>query len=165
MTVEDKTALLRSISDDLRALLMCIGQHVDAGNLDAKSTAPMDEVIRMIRDTEVGYRHSLERELRRSQKQKRWMRKEYRSVVMGSEVLARTYRNKVQALRGVIRGLRLESESETLRLKKGNGGRKEGAEEAEAKGLKGDCVLSKKVVEKEGDEERGDVGAEDDSNC
>lgn len=155
MPVEDKTALLRSISDDLRALLMCIGQHVDAGNLDAKNTAPMDEVIRMIRDTEVGYRHSLERELRRSRKQKRWMRKEYRGVVMGSEVLGRTYRSKVQALRGVIRGLRvevdrLESELENLRLRDRKGVQ---GEDTKGKDLKGDCVLPKELVEKESGEE------------
>lgn len=155
MPTEDKTALLRSISDDLRALLMCIGQHVEAGNLDAKSTAPMDEVIRMIRDTEVEYRQSLERELRRSRKQKRWLRKEYGGVVTGSEVLARTYRSKVQTLRGVIRGLRMEverltSELETLRLKDGNEGQ---GEQVDVKTLEGDCVLSKEVVEKtEGEE-------------
>ena len=103
-----KAELLRSISNDLRALLMCIGQPVESGSLDSQTTAPLDEVITIIRDTEGGYRRSLERELRQSRKEERWMRREYRGVVRSMGVLARAYRAKVLALKGVIRELRME---------------------------------------------------------
>lgn len=103
-----KAELLRSISNDLRALLMCIGQHVESASLDSQTTAPLDEVITIIRDTEAGYRRSLERELRQSRKEERWMRREYRGVVRSMGVLARAYRAKVLALKGVIRELQME---------------------------------------------------------
>lgn len=136
MSQEGKTKLLRSISNDLRALLMCVGQHVDAGNLDTKSTAPLDEVIRMIRDTEIGYRRSLEKALRRSRRQKRWLRREYRGVVRSTEALARAYKAKVQASQNVIRELRvnttgLENELEMLRFGKAKEAETEGKEEAD----------------------------------
>lgn len=170
MSQKGKTKLLRSISDDLRALLMCIGQHVDAGNLDAKTTAPLDEVIRMIRDTEIGYRRSLERGLRRSRKQKRWLRREYRGVVRSTEALARAYKTKVQVLKDEARGLRvqiegLEDELEMLRLGKRMGKEAEAAEEEKTDTAR-DCGELEGMVEMEsGKEWQGcdtdaDVGAE-----
>lgn len=133
-----KVELLRSISNDLRALLMCIGQHVESGTLDSQTTAPLDEVITMIRDTEMGYRRTLEQALRRSRNEKRWMRREYRGVVRGAEVLARAYRAKVLTLEGVVRGLRMEL--------------------AVVKAERGILQTEKEVVENAGEEER-DAGA------
>lgn len=163
MSQKEKAKLLRSISDDLRALLMCIGQHVDAGNLDAKTTAPLDEVIRMIRDTEIGYRRSLERGLRRAGKQKRWLRREYRRVVRNTEALARAYKIKVQVLKDEVRGLRvqiegLEDELEMLRLGKGIGKEAKAAEAAEEERADAscDCGEPEGMVEmKSGKEGRG----------
>lgn len=126
MSQQGKTELLQSISDDLRALLMCVGRHVDAGNLDARSTAPLDEVISTIRDTEIGYRRSLEKRLRRTRKQKRRLRREYRGIVRSTDALARAYKAKVQALKDEVRRLRgdiirLEGEVEMWRMAKGKG--------------------------------------------
>lgn len=126
-----KTELLHSISDDLRALLMCIGQHVEAGNLDAKSTAPLDEVIGMIRDTGIGYRRSLERRLRRSRKQKRWLQREYRGVVRSTEALARAYKAKVQTLKNVVRGLRMDAAELEIELERSRLGKREKVDTAE----------------------------------
>lgn len=147
-----KAELLRSISNDLRALLMCIGQHVESGSLDNQTTAPLDEVITMIRDTEVGYRRSLERELRRSRKEKRWMRREYRGVVRSAGVLAKAYRAKVLALKGVVRGLRMnmadsKAEGGILQTDKGKGGVEEERE---------DCAKVKEVVENAGEKDSGE---------
>lgn len=131
LTPASKTKLLDSISNDICALLMCIGQHVEAGNLNQQNTEPLDEVIKMIRDTEVGYRRSLERGVRRLQREKRWMRREYRGVVRGAEMLGRTYRGRVQELRGRVGGLRAEMELLRIGMEKKD---KEKEMEMEGKG-------------------------------
>lgn len=157
LTPASKTQLLSSISNDICALLMCIGQHVEAGNLSQKNTEPLDEVIKMIRDTEVGYRRSLERGVRRLQRQKRWMRREYRGVVRGAETLGRMYRGRVQVLRERVGGMRAEMEMLRMRMEK-----KDKEKELEMEG-KGKQMEEKMQIGREESSERncGPVAQQD----
>lgn len=83
-----KTSLLQSIADDITATFITVAQHAAAGHLSEQHTAPLHDVIALIKDTASAQRHALERKLqryerrvRRGQRERRWMRREFGRLV------------------------------------------------------------------------------------
>lgn len=103
-----KTKLMCSIADDMCATFQCIAKHAEAGNLTARHTEPLDQVIRIIRDTEVSQRHRLERQARRLRLERRWMRREFRKVVKSAEQVSQAWEKRVAVLQGTVRELHYE---------------------------------------------------------
>ncbi|KAJ5884680.1 hypothetical protein N7495_009190 [Penicillium taxi] len=98
-TSDKKTEVLQSISDDIRATFMCITNHIRVGTLSPAHTKPLEEVIDIIRDSNMNHRRKLERRIKRLRKQNQWIQKEYRRVVQTADTVARTYNGRVQKLK------------------------------------------------------------------
>lgn len=88
LSSSSKTSLLQSIADDITATFITVGQHAAAGHLTEHHTAPLHDVIALIKDTADAQRRALERKLeryerrvRRGQTERRWMRRELARVV------------------------------------------------------------------------------------
>ena len=83
-----KTSLLQSIADDITASFITVAQHAAAGHLSEQHTAPLHDVIALIKDTASAQRHALEQKLKRyqrrmrqGQRERRWMRRELGRLV------------------------------------------------------------------------------------
>lgn len=70
-TPSAKKRLMQSIATDIKATLICIANQARVGNLTARQTAPVNEVIRIIRDTDVAERRRLENRVARHRRQAR----------------------------------------------------------------------------------------------
>lgn len=107
-----KTALISSIANDIKATFIYIAKQSEAGNLNPHNTAPLDDVVATIRDTAVSERRMLEKKLekaerrvRRLRKEQKWMQKEFGEVVKRAEVVSGKWKEKVERLRGRVEGL------------------------------------------------------------
>lgn len=83
-----KKALIQSLATDISTAFILIAQHSEAGHLRRKHTTPINDIISIIKDTETSQREMLEDALRkykrrtkRSQREKEWMRHEFRGVI------------------------------------------------------------------------------------
>ncbi|KAL2009662.1 hypothetical protein VTN00DRAFT_5469 [Thermoascus crustaceus] len=112
-----KTDLLRSIATDISATFIYIAKQAEAGNLSTIHTAPINSIIRIIKDTEVAQRRALERKVRRYERQARRLREKRKMVKSGlgqvvkkAEEVLGGYRGRVEGLKGELRGVRRELE-------------------------------------------------------
>ncbi|KAI9932636.1 hypothetical protein MW887_008884 [Aspergillus wentii] len=113
LSSSSKTALLKSIANDISAVFIYISKQSEAGNLSTKHTAPIDNVIRLIKGTEVSQRRMLERRVLRYERQasrlraeRRWIRGEFMKVVKRAEAVSERWREKVGKLSGDLDGTR-----------------------------------------------------------
>ncbi|KAJ5087045.1 hypothetical protein NUU61_008352 [Penicillium alfredii] len=149
---ESKRQLMQSIADDICATFMKISEYAGAGTLRASHTEPIDNVVRVIRDTDVSFRRSLEQRVRRLRKEKRWLRREYRKVVRSTETLSRTYKERILVMRHRLHFSQknlvdLRAEHELLRAWSQNRGQQD-----QGRDLKG--------VEKAGDDKKSQSGVD-----
>lgn len=112
-----KTDLLHSIATDISATFIYIAKQAEAGNLSTVHTAPINSIIRVIRDTEVAQRRALERKVRRYERQARRLREkrkmvksELGQVVRKAEEVLGGCRGRVEGLKGELSGVRRELE-------------------------------------------------------
>lgn len=110
-----KTALLASIAHDMRATFIYIAKQAEAGTLSPDNTAPLNEVLTIIKDTDMRRRESLERRLERYEKrierlrgERAWMRREFGGVVGRVEGVQGRWREREGGLRRALEGVRGE---------------------------------------------------------
>lgn len=110
-----KTALISSIANDMKATFIYIAKQSEAGNLDSQNTAPLDNVVATIRDTAVSERRMLEKKLekaerrvRKLKREQKWMHNEVVEVLKRVEVVSGKWKEKVERLRGKVEGLQRE---------------------------------------------------------
>lgn len=109
-----KSELMQSIAEDISATFILVSRHVAAGTLEHRQTDILDNVIRTIRDTDLGRRKLLERETRRLRKERNWLRKRHSTMAGEMDALATGYNKKMQELRTLLR----ETRGEVVRLQK-----------------------------------------------
>lgn len=110
-----KTALLASIAHDIRATFIYIAKQAEAGALAPDNTAPLNDVLTIIKDTDMRRRGRLERRLERYERrierlrgERAWMRREFKGVVGRVDGVQRRWRVRVGELRRVLEGVRGE---------------------------------------------------------
>lgn len=110
-----RTALITSIANDIKATFIYIAKQSEAGNLDPHNTVPLDEVVATIRDTAVSERRMLEKKLekakrrvRKLRREQKWVQKEFGEVVKRVEVVSGKWKEKVERLQGRMEGLQRE---------------------------------------------------------
>ncbi|EYE97136.1 uncharacterized protein EURHEDRAFT_451309 [Aspergillus ruber CBS 135680] len=109
LPASQKTALISSIANDIKATFIYIAKQSEAGNLDPHNTAPLDDVVATIRDTAVSERRILEKKLEKAERRvkrlrggQKWMQKEFGEVVKKVEVVSGKWKEKVAMLRGRV---------------------------------------------------------------
>lgn len=110
-----KTALISSIANDMKATFIYIAKQSEVGNLDSHNTAPLDNVVAIIRDTAVSERRLVEKRLEKAERrvrnlkrEQKWMQEEVGKIVKSVDVVSRKWKEKVERLRGRVEGLQRE---------------------------------------------------------
>lgn len=121
MSDKQKRELVEAISTDIGAFILCLREHIKAGNVDAPMTESFDEVVKLIQETDVQHRKTLTGKVRRLRKETHWARKEYRRYVRKTEILALGHNRKIQRLKERVKELQaqvvaLQGERDLLRL-------------------------------------------------
>ncbi|KAJ5823691.1 hypothetical protein N7447_006031 [Penicillium robsamsonii] len=109
-----KGELMASIAADICATFISIAKYSEEGTLQAKHTGVIDKVIQTIRDTDVKYRHLLDRQVRGLRKERKWIRKKYSRLAGQADGLGRTYQTKARKLTISLR----ETRGEVVRLQR-----------------------------------------------
>ncbi|OJJ49074.1 hypothetical protein ASPZODRAFT_13811 [Penicilliopsis zonata CBS 506.65] len=98
-----KKRLIQSVAHDIGAAFITIAQLAQAGHLTPTQTAPINDVIKIIRDTDLAQRRSLERRVARYERrehrwrvQRRWMQREFGRLVKRAEEVSERWRERVQ---------------------------------------------------------------------
>lgn len=94
---------MHSIAQDICATFTCIAKHAEAGNLEDQHTDVIDNVIKIIRDTDVKSRHRLEKRWRRLRKERDWLRIKHRKMGREIDEFSLLYRKKVRDLTVALR--------------------------------------------------------------
>jgi hypothetical protein len=76
LSSEKKTELIRSVADDITAVFVYIARQSEAGNLTTTNTEPINDVISIIKDTEVKHRQKLEEKVAQYRRATQRLRKE-----------------------------------------------------------------------------------------
>jgi cell division protein FtsB len=140
---KQKGELVKAISTDIRAYILCLREHIEAGNIDAAQTESFDLVVKLIYGTDVEHRKKLARRVRRLRRQRHWMRREYRTHFRKTAMLAIAYKSKVEGLKTRVEELQtqvtvLQKERDLLRLSS----EKKNGREYENENEEGDQELS-----------------------
>lgn len=105
LSPDQKTELVRSVANDITAVFIYIARQAEAGNLTTANTEPINDVISVIRDTEVKHRQKLEDKLaryeraaQRRRRERRWLRVELGRVIRRTKVAAGSWRTKTDEL-------------------------------------------------------------------
>jgi hypothetical protein len=102
-TSKTKRELMHSIAQDICATFTCIAKHAEAGNLEDQHTDVIDNVIKIIRDTDVKSRHRLDKRWRRLRKERDWLRIKHRKMGREIDEFSLLYRKKVGDLTVALR--------------------------------------------------------------
>ncbi|KAB8069387.1 hypothetical protein BDV29DRAFT_161470 [Aspergillus leporis] len=104
-----KSALLRSIANDISAVFICISKQLSHGTLSAKHTRPIHDFIKSIKKTELSGHVRLQRKVERHrQRERRWraerkqVRKEIRDLMRHSEEICGRWKERLGKARGNI---------------------------------------------------------------
>ena len=121
MSDKQKRELVEAISTDIGAFILCLREHIKAGNVGAETTESFDEVVKLIQGTDVQHRKTLAGKVRHLRKERHWARKEYRRYVRKTEILALGHNRKIQRLKERVMELQaqvvaLHGERDLLRL-------------------------------------------------
>ncbi|KAB8200176.1 hypothetical protein BDV34DRAFT_21488 [Aspergillus parasiticus] len=102
-----KTALLRSIADDISAAFICISKQLSCGTLSARHTRPIHDFITSIRNTERLEQQRLQRDLeryrqheRRWRAERKWMRRRVEGLVKHSEGIHKQWKERLERAKG-----------------------------------------------------------------
>ncbi|KAL1981998.1 hypothetical protein VTN96DRAFT_1964 [Rasamsonia emersonii] len=105
LSPDQKTELVRSVANDITAVFIYIARQAEAGNLTTANTEPINDVISVIRDTEVKHRQKLEDKLaryeraaQRRRRERRWLRVELGRVIRRTKVAAASWKTKTDEL-------------------------------------------------------------------
>ncbi|KAL1877806.1 hypothetical protein Plec18167_004775 [Paecilomyces lecythidis] len=100
-----KTSLINSIATDISATFIYIAKQAEAGNLSTIHTGPINDVIGIIKDTEVAHREALERKLarykrveRRLRRERKWMRRELMGLTKKAREVVEDLKLKVHGV-------------------------------------------------------------------
>ena len=101
-----KTTLLQSIANDISATFIYLAKHAEANTLSPQHTAPINDVIAIIKDTAVSQRRMLERRMaryerrtRRLRAERKWAQREFGRVVRRAEMVHSRWKGTVGRLR------------------------------------------------------------------
>ncbi|KAJ6126578.1 hypothetical protein N7523_002190 [Penicillium sp. IBT 18751x] len=125
MSKRQKTELVDSILTDIRALILCLREHINTGNIDIQHTRSFDSLINLIQQTDLTHRRMLVRKVRRLRKERHRVRKDLRQFYQNVDELARKQMSQVRKLKGRLQDSRkkmaiLLRELDLLRLSRGN---------------------------------------------
>ncbi|KAJ5662574.1 uncharacterized protein N7477_010190 [Penicillium maclennaniae] len=125
MSKLQKTELVDSISTDIRALILCLREHINAGNIDIQHTRSFDILINLIQQTDLTHQRMLVRKVRRLRKERHRVRKDLRQFYRNVDELARKQMSQVRKLKERLQDSRkkmaiLLRELDFLRLSRGN---------------------------------------------
>ncbi|KAB8234290.1 uncharacterized protein BDW43DRAFT_310318 [Aspergillus alliaceus] len=102
-----KTALLRSIADDIRAAFISISKQLSRGTLRTKHTDPIHDLIASIKSTESPECQRMQQELERYRQRERrwrverkWMRRKVKGLVRHSEEIHRRWKDQLWRAKG-----------------------------------------------------------------
>ncbi|KAJ5308636.1 hypothetical protein PENANT_c053G02920 [Penicillium antarcticum] len=115
-TSQTKKELMNSIAQDICATFTCIAKHAEAGNLEDQHTDVIDNVIKMIRGTDVRTRHRLEMRERRLRRERNWLRMKHLKMSRDVNDLSGLYRKKMRDFNAALR--KRNGEIEQLRAER-----------------------------------------------
>ncbi|KAE8351202.1 hypothetical protein BDV28DRAFT_150207 [Aspergillus coremiiformis] len=101
-----KSALLRSIADDLTSTFICISKELSRGTLSATHTDPIHDLITSIKNTEWPEHQRMQQELEYRQRERRWraerkwMRRKVEGLVKHSEEIHGQLTERLAKVRG-----------------------------------------------------------------
>ncbi|KAB8223165.1 hypothetical protein BDV33DRAFT_200718 [Aspergillus novoparasiticus] len=102
-----KSALLRSIADDISAAFICISKQLSCGTLSARHTRPIQDFITSIRNTERLEQQRLQQDLeryrqreRRWRAERKWMRRKVEGLVKHSEGIHKQWKERLERAKG-----------------------------------------------------------------
>ncbi|KAF7590684.1 hypothetical protein BBP40_002519 [Aspergillus hancockii] len=102
-----KSTLLRSITDDMSAVFICISKQLSHGTLSAKHTHPLHDFIKSISKAETSEYLRLQRKVERYRQRERqwkaerkWMRREVRDLVKHSEEIHGRWKERLARVGG-----------------------------------------------------------------
>ncbi|KJJ29549.1 hypothetical protein AFLA70_19g004260 [Aspergillus flavus AF70] len=106
-----KSALLRSIADDISAVFICISKQLSCGTLNARHTRPIHDFITSIRCTERLEQQRLQQDLeryrqreRRWRAERKWMCRKVEGLVKHSEVIHNQWKERLNKAKGNFEG-------------------------------------------------------------
>lgn len=88
MSPQAKSRLMDSIAADISAIFISIKQHVESGILQDIQTRVIDEVIKLIRDTDVNCRRGLMRRVRHLHRDRKWIHARHMKLTRRSHRLS-----------------------------------------------------------------------------
>lgn len=110
-----KTALLQSIANDISATFIYLAKQAEANTLNPEHTAPIDDVIAIIKDTTASQRRTLERRMARYERrtkrlraERKWAQREFGRVVQKAEMVHGRWKETVDRLREGMERMRRE---------------------------------------------------------
>ena len=103
-----KTELVASISTDIRAFILCLREHINAGNIDIQHTRSFDNVVDLIQGTDLTHRKMLIRKVRHLRKERRSAREGLRQFYRNADELAREQMSQVRELKERVQEIRKE---------------------------------------------------------
>ncbi|PIG78990.1 hypothetical protein AARAC_003570 [Aspergillus arachidicola] len=102
-----KSALLRSIADDISAAFICISKQLSCGTLSARHTRPIHDFIASVRNTERLEQQRLQQDLeryrqreRRWRAERKWMRRKVEGLVKHSEGIHKQWKERLERAKG-----------------------------------------------------------------
>ena len=113
MSDDEKTARITAVADDITASIIYIAKQAEAGNLTARNTSPIYDLIDNMSLTEKRHKRRLERELERQDNQMVQMRKRHRENLYEVMTCANIAISRLKA-----RADRLDSELARVRGKR-----------------------------------------------
>ncbi|KAJ5758288.1 uncharacterized protein N7511_006982 [Penicillium nucicola] len=114
---QGKKEPMQSIAQDICTTFTCIAKYAEAGKLEAQHTNVIDDVIKMIRDTDIKTRHRLEKQERRLRRERDWLRMKHIKVIREINEMSGVYQKKMRDLRDKVRDLNREVQQ--LRAERG----------------------------------------------
>lgn len=103
-----KTELVASISTDIRAFILCLREHINAGNIDIQHTRSFENVVKLIQGTDLMHRKMLIQKVRRLRKERRSTREDLRQFYRKADELAREQMSQVRGLKERVQEIRKE---------------------------------------------------------
>lgn len=127
-----KKTLVHSIATDISDAFILIAHHAEAGHLTSKHTGPINDVIEIIKETEISQRRRLEESVRKYRRQVRkirrekmmvegereCMRREFGRMVKRTEETLEAWKERARAFEGIAEGMgNVQREFEILRAR------------------------------------------------
>ncbi|OGM42756.1 hypothetical protein ABOM_008172 [Aspergillus bombycis] len=106
-----KSALLRSIADDISAAFICISKQLSCGRLSARHTKPIHDFVTSVKNTERLEQQRLQRDLeryrqreRRWRAERKWMHRKVEGLVKHSEEIHKQWQVRLARVKGNFDG-------------------------------------------------------------